>query len=215
MPRCTEKAVLTAACSAGAKWLCAEVSGIEPKGDRIAALQMGKEKLACDDVVFATGPWVDGIRTMLGVTVPIRPVKGEMLIVRMKSRSAPHDITWRHHGIYHEKDNQYWLGGTFEESGLDVTPTDLGKETILTNVSRIIPDLSECSILRHVAGLRPMSVDGLPIIGQLPGWRNAFIVGGAGSKGMLFSALLGKTISYMVREVDPGVDVSFLSMDRF
>jgi glycine oxidase len=209
------RAVLSAAYNSGAKWLVAEVSGIVQKGDRITALRVGKDKLEFDDVVFATGPWVDFISTNLGVRVPIRPVKGEMLVVKMQSGSLTHDITWRHNGIYHEKEDIYWLGGTLDESGLDCSPTDVGRDTVIENVSRIIPDLTECSIVSHVAGLRPMSIDGLPIIGNLPGWSNAFIVGGAGSKGMLLSALLGKTISRIVQEVEPGVELSIISMDRF
>lgn len=209
------RAVLTAACNSGAKWLVAEVRGIVQKGDRISALRIGKDNLEFDDVIFATGPWVDMINSMLGVTVPIRPVKGEMLVVAMQTGSLTHDITWRHNGIYHEKENIYWWGGTLDESDLDCSATDVGRNTVIENVSRIIPDLTECSIIRHVAGLRPMSIDGLPIIGNLPGWRNAFIVGGAGSKGMLLSALLGKTISRIVQEIEPGVDLAFISMERF
>jgi glycine oxidase len=209
------RAVLTAACNSGAKCLVAEVSGLVQKGDRITALRVGKDNLEFDDVVFATGPWVDMINTMLEVTVPIRPVKGEMLVVKMQSGNFTHDLTWRHGGIYHQKENIYWLGGTLDESGLDCSPTDVGRDTVLEHVSRIIPDLTECSIIGHLAGLRPMSIDGLPIIGKLPGWRNAFIVGGTGSKGMLLSALLGKTISRIVQGLESGLDLSFISMDRF
>ena len=42
----------------------------------------------------------------------------------------------------------------------------------------LVPALADVAIEKSWAGLRPGSPDGLPYMGQVPGWTNAFVAAG-------------------------------------
>src|ERR1700726_4700030 len=52
-------------------------------GERATGVRTTHGVITCDDLVFATGPWVAQIRSWLGIDVAIEPVKGEILLMRL------------------------------------------------------------------------------------------------------------------------------------
>jgi glycine/D-amino acid oxidase-like deaminating enzyme len=53
-------------------------------------------------------------------------------------------------------------------------------------------------VIRHVAGLRPVSRSGLPIAVAADGWRNVYIANGGGAKGLLLSLSIAASIRDML-----------------
>src|SRR5690606_28227291 len=125
-------------------------------------------------------------------------------------------VTWRQYGIYRLPEDvarQYegvWLGGTREQAGFDLSPTVSGRQEILEGVARLAPGLTELRIRRHAAALRPVTPDGLPLVGKLEGLENAFVATGAGTKGMLISAGMADSV---VRSIAGREQV--IELDRF
>jgi glycine oxidase len=152
---------------------------------------------------------------MMGISAPVRPVRGELLLVRSNSARFTHDISWRHNGVYHHAEDSFWLGGTLDEAGFDCNPTHIGRDRVLENIAKFFPKIRDLQILRHVAGLRPMTPDGMPIAGRLPGWNNAHITAGGGVKGLLLSCKLGETTARSITEETDYEDYPFLSVERF
>lgn len=191
-------AVIKAAIAQGAVEKRGRVSGVEASDGVVQRVVVDSQPLACDEVVYTTGAWVESINSAFDIAVPVRPVRGQLLLAELAPTAPDHDISWNRYGIYHVCGRYYWLGGTFEESGFDASATDVGKRAITEGVCRIVPELAQCPIVRHTAGLRPMTPDGLPILDGVPGYRNAWLVLGGGSKGMLLSSGLGKAAAEMV-----------------
>jgi glycine/D-amino acid oxidase-like deaminating enzyme len=67
----------------GAGVLQATPCGVITSGDRVTALRTAAGAISCDAIVFATGPWVGDLHEWLGVELPVEPVKGELLLVRL------------------------------------------------------------------------------------------------------------------------------------
>jgi glycine/D-amino acid oxidase-like deaminating enzyme len=59
-------------------------------------------------------------------------------------------------------------------------------------VQAFLPGLKEIRIVGHSAALRPVAVDQLPIVGFPRGWDNVCLALGAGHKGMLLGASMGR-----------------------
>lgn len=176
------------------------VLGVASRGDRAVGVNTANGMIACDDLVLATGPWVAQTTSWLGVAVPVEPLKGEILLVRMPQQLPKYDLTWGETSIYRRGEGEVWVGTTMEKCGFDETPTAEAKEALLTRAARMMPDLRGAAVLKHFAALRPMSGVGAPIAARASGWQNVYIANGGGSKGLLLSVAIGRQIVGLLRD---------------
>ena len=66
----------------------------------------------------------------------------------------------------------------------------------------------------HTACLRPLSADGIPIIGYGKDNKNYVLVTGGGKKGILYGPYLGKLAAQLTLGKTPTMDISPLRPDR-
>ncbi len=209
-------AIWRAAQQLGARLIQADAAGVEHHGSRISAVELHSGRsVSCNALVLTTGPWVSAAERWLGLTIPVEPLKGELLLVRMPGARFQHHVSWGPMGIYNLPDGRAWLGGTQQRVGFDATPSAQGRETIVKGIRRLVPRAAEAPVLDHVAALRPVTPDGLPIIDRAPGWENVFIVTGAGTKGILIGAGMGEALAKLVTGASPDVSVGPFALDRF
>ena len=154
---------------------------------RVVAVEANGERLPCDAIVLATGPWVNDTRAWLGIDLPIDPVKGELLRLSLPAGPISHDFTWRTTALYRRGDNEIWLGTTTSETGLNAAPTDDAREQLIRMGAAILPEIARATVQAHVAAIRPMPRDGRPVATSAPGWSNVLLANGGGSKGVLLS----------------------------
>jgi glycine/D-amino acid oxidase-like deaminating enzyme len=84
-------------------------------------------------------------------------------------------------------DGLVWAGTTEEEAGFDEEITPAGRDKVMEDLLMMAPSLAEAELVRQTACLRPLSDDGMPIVGRIPGWQNLYIATGGGRKGILWS----------------------------
>jgi glycine oxidase len=169
-------------------------------GARVSGIRTAPGVVPCDDVVFATGPWIAGIKSWLGIEVAIEPVKGQLLLMRLPDGAPTHDLHWGSAALYRRRRDQIWVGGTMERCGLDDSPSAHAKTLLLDNASRIMPAIRTADLLGHVAALRPMPASTLPIAERPRGWENVYLANGGGTKGVLLSV----RIAAMIRDLLAG-----------
>jgi glycine oxidase len=182
------RSLAKAAARLGASMIHATVTGLTAAGGRVTAVRTGEELLACDELVLATGPWVEDARSWLGIEIPVRPVKGELLRARLPGQPLRHDFTWRSACLYRRWDDELWIGTTVNDRGFDAMPSTDAKNLLLEGGARVLPDLRHAELVDHIAALRPVSASSLPIAQRAHGWENVYIANGGGSKGVLLSA---------------------------
>jgi len=169
--------------------------GVTSRADRVTGVRTGRGVLACDEVVFAMGPWVSELQSWLDIEMAVEPLKGQLLLVQLPKQEQPlHDLSWKSVAIYRRRDAQIWIGGTMEKSGFDVTPTDAVRAGLLADAARIFPAMNRATVIRHVAALRPSNQSDRPIAARAGGWGNAWIANGGGAKGILLSVGIAQTI---------------------
>jgi glycine oxidase len=148
------------------------VSAISSRGGRVEGVVLGDgTKVRADVVVLAAGAWarsIEGIGREL--RPPVRPIKGQMLALRMNP-TAPllSHVVWAP-GAYlvPRRDGRLLVGATVEEKGYDAALTAGGVLTLLEAAWRAVPAIEELPIDEMWVGHRPGSRDDAPILGAGP-----------------------------------------------
>jgi glycine oxidase len=170
-------ALLIAARASGASiHELAPVASISRHGRRVDGVVLSDgSKHAADVVVLAAGAWSRSIAASIAglapqALPPVRPIKGQMLALRMDP-TAPivSHVIWGP-GIYMvpRLDGRFIMGATVEEKGFDTTLTAGGLLTLLEAAWRVIPAIEELPIDEMWVGHRPGSRDDAPILGPSP-----------------------------------------------
>lgn len=209
------RAVVRAAEALGATVVTAEVRGITREGARATEVVTDSGAIRCDGVVIATGAWCDAPSQWLGVPLPMEPVKGEMVLVDLLDGGVETDLAWRDTAIYRAGTTEVWLGGTETRAGYDGSVTHAGRDSILERAATILPDVAHARLVKHTAGLRPLTPDGVPIVGVLAGADNVCVALGGGRKGMLFGAAMGRAAADLLVDGETSLSIEPCSAERF
>ena len=210
-------AACQAAERAGARVLLRRVTGLITDGGRCLGVMLeGGGRLEGGTVALAQGPWTGEASSWCGFDIPVRPLKGQIL--RLQHQGGPVKATLAWSGSYatSKPDGLVWAGTTQEEAGFDEQPTDKARDSIMGDLLTMAPALAEAQLVQQTACLRPLSADGLPIVGRVPGWTNLFVGTGAGRKGLLWSTGMSYALSDLIlqgRTNVPGIE--HLDPERF
>ncbi|HST32347.1 MAG TPA: glycine oxidase ThiO [Solirubrobacteraceae bacterium] len=169
-------AALRAACEASGVQLREQacVERVEADAGRVAGVTLaGGETIAAGQVVLAAGAWsaqvagaeLDNARP--GATVPVRPVRGQLLRLRDPAGPGLLSRVIRFEGGYvvPRADGRYVLGASVEERGFDVEPDAGGVYELLREAHEVVPGVRELKIEELCVGLRPGMPDNAPAIG--------------------------------------------------
>lgn len=208
------RAFATAAQSGGAKVLSNHpVTQLAPLGDGSWNVVTPSGEFRAGTLLLAAGAWCGPLGEMLGLNIPIVPVRGQMwatgvlpprlhhVITSVESelswasevgdsREAPPELTHRdgtritrHLYGRQTKTGEIVFGGDRELAGYDLGVDAGGIEVNKGHVAEILPLVAELPIQRTWCGFMPFSLDGKPLIGKIPHHQNLFIVGGLASSG--------------------------------
>lgn len=206
------RALLAAAEAEGAQLLAGEVLEVESGAHRITGLNTTLGRLEADAYLFCSGPFMP---PGLPQDVPVKPLRGDILRIALPRQACPWDITWRGFGLYRIDQETAWLGGTREDVGFDTEPAPGARQTIMAGLPTLLPMLAGRPQLEQCCGLRPVTPDGLPVIGRLDEPENAFVATGAGAKGVLYSAGMARLVTDLISAGDSGKVPALFSPERF
>ena len=222
----------------GGEVLLREATGLKTEGGRVTGVTYPNGEVLADNVVISMGAWSEGARQWLNFLIPVRPLHGEVLQVRVPGKPVEVFImTARHGPILPRRDGITLVGsvGGVSMSGMDVDathvfdpretgpweydlqPSEWGRNFILERVLSVMPALEDAEVVDHLAGVRPLSADRMPLIGPVPGWDGVYLATGHGTKGIHLSAITGRLVAdLMVRgDTDVPVPVDAFSPLRF
>jgi sarcosine oxidase subunit beta len=163
---------LQAARKAGATVLThTRVEGIDLEHGRVAAVRTDKGRIAAPIVINAAGSWAAQIGEMVGLTIPIKPRRGQILvteavppllkrcILSAKYIAAKFDPRIAAAGdvgfaVEQTQSGNILIGSTREFAGYNKGTTFEGILTLARNISRVIPGLRNLQVIRSFAGLR-------------------------------------------------------------
>ena len=190
------------------------VQGLKRSGANIE-VHMEDGSIEAQKVVLAMGPWTGAVQGWLGLPVPVYPLKGQIL--RLELPGTAFDYTLHYGSSYagSKPDGTVWIGTTEETVGFDDQPTEEARARILREVARFLPVVEEGRLVRQTACLRPVTPDGLPIIGQVHGWDGVYMATGAGRKGILLSPSMALATAQLITRGKSELSVDIFSPTRF
>ncbi len=223
-PRKATMAFASAAAQQGARILTHhEVTGITVLDDGTYQVAVSGEDFHAEKVVLATGAWCGQLGEMLGIRIPIVPVRGQMWATSVlpprvfhtlsesplqwhqeqgNSSELPPELT--HNGETRTTRHLYGrqtqageiiFGGDRQVSDYDLNIDAEGIEVNRGQAVEVMPFLKDVPISRTWAGTMPFSLDGPPIIGKIPQRENLYIVSGMASSGFGRGPMAGKLLA--------------------
>ncbi len=186
-------------------------------GGRAAGVRVGDVTVSADRVVLAAGAWSGGVAGVPAVAKPpVRPVKGQMICLRMDPRlPLLNHVVWTP-GTYliPRLDGRLLIGATTEERGFDDRLTAGGQFALLEGAWRALPGIAELPIEESWAGFRPGSRDDAPILGEtaVPGLIHAT---GHHRNGVLLTPVTADGIARLILTGETDPVMRPFALDRF
>ena len=201
-----------------------EVSSIEYLDNASYKVVTSRGIFQTRTLVLAAGPWCRSIGSMLGLNIPVFPVRGQMWSTGpvptclFHALGAAESTLYWHNNPYSNKDTPLELthrdnvrltrhlygrqtrdgeiifGGDRQLSNSKI-PDEAGIEANRNHVIEIFPSLSQFPIKRTWAGLMPFTLNLEPIIGKIPQHESLYIITGLGSSGFEQGPMSGKLLA--------------------
>ena len=194
------------------------VTEISTAGPRVNGLILGDAStFEADVVVLAAGAWSRGVAGLAReLRPPVRPIKGQMLSLKM-DQSSPllNHVLWAP-GVYMvpRRDGRLICGATVEEKGFDTALTAGGLLTLLEAAWRAVPAIEELAIDEMWVGHRPGSRDDAPILG--PASLDGLVYAtGHHRNGILLAPVTADMIAQFVLDGNVSPAIRPFSIERF
>ena len=205
-------------------------------GERSSHGKGNHRQIGADAVVLAAGPWCQQLGAMVGATIPIVAVRGQMWATEAQPPQLRHAITAAESSLawsttaptdseppdltHHQDDRRtrHLYGrqrpnGEIVFGGDRVLTTDraidaAGIDVNHQHVGELLPAIASLRRTRTWAGLMPFSLDGQPVIGQIPDRPGLFVAGGLASSGFGRGPMTGHLVADLVSGRQPPIELA-------
>ncbi len=196
------------------------VTGIRLEGERIAGVETPSGFIATPVVVNTAGPWAGEIGKMLGLEIPITPIRRQMFTTTPLPEipaDFPFVIDFAQSLYFHREGNGLLIGMSKpdEQPGFDQNVDPEWELVNLEAALQRLPLLEKAGLASRWAGLYEVTPDAHPIIGSSP-VPGLYLCGGFSGHGFMHGPIAGKLMSEIILDgAARSVDISELDFGRF
>jgi len=200
------------------------VSRILISGGRARAvlLEQPSEEIPADLVVLAAGAWTPALAAPLGLRMPMQPAKGYSATVPAISSGVAHPVAPRVPLIVMERrvvvtplGDRLRFGGTLEMAGLAPGVNPVRYQAVLRAAQEVLASPPPMHQAEAWYGFRPVTPDGLPLIGPAPGIEGLIVATGHAMLGFTQAPITGKLVAEIADGRPPSVPLEPFRPDRF
>jgi D-amino-acid dehydrogenase len=182
-------------------------------GARVTGLRSEGERLEADEIVLAAGAGIRSLGRLLGLRLEVIAGQGYNVALPTTPRLGHPVIVEEVHAVATPFSDRIRLGGTMELAG-DAPPFDHRRVDAVVRSMRRYLDLAWDERFDTWAGSRPMSADGLPLIGRTRRFANVVIAGGHGMYGFTLAPATGRAVAELVVDGRSSTDLRAFDPDR-
>jgi glycine oxidase len=151
------------------------VENIKIDRGQVTYLSSCDERFTADSYIVTAGAWSGLLMRNAGLpTLPVEPVKGEMIIFNAPPGLLKHMVISQGNYLIPRKDGKILAGSSVKHVQFNKSVTEATRQNLQEFAYNLLPPLRECPIEKHWAGLRPGSPNGIPTIGQHPDITNLY-----------------------------------------
>nr|WP_074956541.1 FAD-binding oxidoreductase [Alicyclobacillus macrosporangiidus] len=165
--------------------------------------------ISCKRLVLAAGPWSEQIGRMVGIHIPVRPVRGQILVTEPLQPLLRYTMS----GLRQTQNGEMLIGYSKEEVGFDRRTTLHVIRQTASMAVRYVPALENVQLVRAFSGLRAMPKDELPILGSIPGHPGLYVA--AMHSGYTLSPLVGTLMAELILDGETSISIHEYSITRF
>ena len=202
----------------GAKFCFGEnIVNLERQGRSITGVRTDKGLHQADQYVLALGSYSPKLLKPLGLDIPVYPVKGYSITVPITNAvKAPESTIMdeTHKVAVTRLGDRIRVGGTAQLSGYDLALVESRRKTLEFVVTDLFPQGGDVAQAEFWTGLRPMTPDGTPIIGETA-YGNLMLSTGHGTLGWTMAAGTGRVMADLVQGRKTEISMEGLTMARY
>jgi len=183
-----------------------EITG-DARGVRGVITATGQD-MPADAVVLAAGAWSSALATSIGVEIDVRPVRGQILLLRGEPGLLGPTVNNGDSYLLPRRDGRVLVGSTMEDAGFDAVTTPEAITRLRGLARAIFPATEQMVGEMAWAGLRPGTPDRLPYIGPVDGVPGLLLATGHYRNGILLAPITARLIADALAGRDTQVDLS-------
>jgi len=169
-----------------------------------------------DRLVLAAGSWTTRLARTIGIDIPMQPGKGYHVDLDETSHLPSTTCVLAETFVAATPLNGgLRLAGTVELSGMNLEVVQKRLDMLSVGARAYIRGIEEARVKSTWCGLRPLTADGLPVIGWAPGVAGVFVATGHAMMGFLLGPLTGRLASEALLDGKTSLDIAALAADRF
>lgn len=192
--------LLRRARSSGARILRgAEVVDLETRDGRLVEIvTRSGDRLTADLFVFAAGTGTERLAGLAGVSLPMAPTPGLLVITAPVALTVAHVIHAEEVTLRPDGGGRLMLSSRQVDATLDPAIREIATnaepcQDLLARARRLIPDLGDARLETARIGVRSVAVDGMPVAGFAPTVDNLYLL--VSHSGATLAPLLGELVA--------------------
>jgi glycine oxidase len=125
------------------------------------------------------------------------------------------EVGWAGEYATTKPDGLVWAGTTEEDAGFDETTTTDARDSIMASLIKMLPAMADAQLVQQTACLRPMSDDGLLVLGPVPGWEGVYAATGGARTGIALGPAKGRIATDLVTTGGSDIPIDAFDPGRF
>ncbi len=180
------------------------VTDIKIENGKVTGVTTEGGDFLSDRVVVASGAWTAKLLREVQVSVPIEPVRGQMLMFNARPGLVKRIVLWKEHYLIPRRDGHVLAGSTLEYAGYHKIPTADAHQQLLDQAISIVPALANCPVELQWTGLRPGTQNrGIPYICQVKSVAGLYVNAGHFRNGVVLAPASARLMADLILGKEP------------
>lgn len=194
----------------------AEVTGLGfDSHGAVSSVQLADgETIQADAVLLAAGSWSGELAERIGLSLPVEPVKGQIVLLKDEPGRVRHIVKHDDAYLVPRLDGHILVGASMERVGFQRGTTEEVVNNLLEATWRITPGLKGAQIVQQWMGFRPGSPDGMPYLGEVAAHPGLWIASGHYRNGVALAPGTAEIMSRWIMGEGLAMDLSDFRIDR-
>lgn len=169
-----------------------------------------------DSFVISAGVWSASLGRLAGIRLPVQSGKGYSVTLREPTLRLRRPVYLSEARIACTPFvESLRLAGTMELSGPDPAVNRQRIQAMARGADAYLTDWSSAAEVEYWAGLRPLTPDGLPVVGLAPGFSNLYVATGHAMLGVTLGPVTGQAVADLICDGSSPIDLTPFDPARF
>jgi glycine oxidase len=196
-----------------------QLNAINIDNNRVNSVDTSLGNLPINQLIISAGAWTSELMARFFPTIrdkkpQISPVKGQMLLFAAKPDTLPTMVLDGGHYLIPRLDGHILAGSTVETDTFDKSTTPEAKAQISNFALNLLPALKDYPLVKHWAGIRPGTHNGVPYVDKHPEISNLSINAGHFRNGLAMAPASAQLMADLILDRMPCVDPEPYSLKR-